>query len=38
MDCLLQGIPQVAVYLDDILITGNSEEVHLQNLETVLKR
>ena len=36
MDTLLQGIPHV--YLDDILITGATEEEHLVNLEQVLKR
>ena len=36
MDSLLQGIPQVSVYLDDILITGSTMDEHLQNLETVL--
>ena len=38
MDCLLQDIPQVAVFLDDILITGSSEETHLQHLREVLRR
>ena len=38
MDTLLQGIPHVAVYLDDILITGATEAEHLANLEQVLKR
>ena len=35
METLLQDIPNVKVYLDDILITG-STEAHLQTLETVL--
>ena len=35
---LLQGIPNVVIYLDDILITGSSEEQHLTNLSEVLKR
>ena len=35
---VLRGIPKVAVYIDDILITGDSEEEHLQNLEAVLSR
>ena len=35
---LLQGIPNVVVYLDDILITGSSGEQHLTNLSEVLKR
>ena len=38
MDTLLQGIPHVAVYLDDILITGATEAKHFENLEQVLKR
>ena len=38
MESLLQGIPQVAVYIDDILITGASESEHLQSLEEVLRR
>ena len=29
MDILLQGIPQVICYLDDILITGKSDAEHL---------
>lgn len=35
---LLQGIPGVAVYIDDILITGATEEEHLKTLEEVLRR
>ena len=38
MESLLQGIPKVTVYLDDILVTGTSEEEHLQSLEEVLRR
>ncbi|XP_029551127.1 uncharacterized protein K02A2.6-like [Salmo trutta] len=38
MDNLLQGIPHVAVYLDDILVTGETEEEHLHHLDQVLKR
>ena len=37
MDNLLQNIPYVAVYLDDILVTGGTEEEHLKNLDQVLK-
>ena len=37
MDTVLQGIPQVIGYIDDILITGKTEAEHLSNLE-VLKR
>ena len=38
MDNLLQNLPKVTVYLDDILITGDSEEEHLENSEKVLQR
>ena len=38
MESLLQGIPGVIVYLDDILVTGSSEEEHLRALEQVLDR
>ena len=37
MDSLLQGIPNVVCYLDDILITGKTTSEHLQNLR-VLRR
>ena len=38
MDVILQGLPQVICYLDDILVTGDSNQEHLQNLEEVLRR
>ena len=38
MEQILQGIPGVLCYLDDILITGESESVHLQRLDAVLQR
>ncbi|XP_051233821.1 uncharacterized protein K02A2.6-like [Dicentrarchus labrax] len=38
MEGVLQGIPQVAVYLDDILVTGATREMHLRNLDEVLTR
>ena len=38
IDSLLQSIPNVCAYLDDMLITGASEEEHLQNLSAVLSR
>ena len=38
MDNLLQGLSGVAVYLDDILVTGATEEEHLCTLEKVLGR
>ena len=36
MDSILQGIPHVVCYIDDILITGTSEAEHWRNLEVVL--
>ena len=36
MDTLLQGLPGVSVYLDDVLVTGASVEEHLCNLDKVL--
>ena len=38
MDNILQGIPSVMVYLDDILITGPTVSEYLQSLETVMDR
>ena len=38
MDSILQGIPRVCCYIDDILISGETDEEHLQNLEAVLGR
>ena len=38
MDVILQGLPGVICYIDDILITGSSDKEHLANLEEVLKR
>ena len=38
METILQGIPQVTVYLDDILVAGTDEQDHLKNLEAVLRR
>ena len=35
---ILQGIPHVCVYIDDILVTGKSEEQHLQTVDEVLSR
>ena len=37
MDTLLQGIPSVICYIDDILLTGPSTEEHLQTLSRVLR-
>ena len=38
MDMILQGIPHTICYIDDILITGETAEEHLVNLEEVLRR
>ena len=38
MDTILQGIPGVICYIDDILITGKDRESHIQSLTEVLKR
>ncbi len=38
MENLLQGIPGVLIYLDDILVTGKTIPEHLQNLDAVLTR
>ena len=38
IESVLQGLPHICVYLDDILISGNSPQEHLVNLEDVLKR
>ena len=38
MENLLQGLEHVAVYIDDILITGCTEEEHLKTLDEVLTR
>ena len=38
MESLLNGIPKVVVYLDDILITESNTDEHLQHLSEVLRR
>ena len=38
MDTILQGLPNVFCYIDDILITGPDDDTHLRNLTTVLER
>ena len=37
MDTIFAGIPKVACYVDDIIMTGENEESHLKYLEEVLK-
>ena len=36
MENLLHGIPHVCIYLDDILVTGDTNAAHLPNLSEVL--
>ena len=38
MDQVLQGLPNVHCFLDDILVTGRNDAHHLENLEAVLSR
>lgn len=38
MDTILQGLPHVVCYIDDILVTGATEHEHLHNLEEVIKQ
>ena len=38
MENLLQGIPQVCVYIDDILVTGSTNTGYLRVLDKVLGR
>ena len=38
MENILNDVPGCLVYIDDILITGRSDEEHLQNLRQVLNR
>ena len=37
MESILQGLPGVCVYLDDILVKDKTEEEHLTNLSAVLQ-
>ena len=38
MENVLQGIPNTCIYLDDLLVTGDTQESHLANLEAVLSK
>ena len=38
MENILQGIPNTCIYLDDVLVTGDTQESHLANLEAVLSK
>lgn len=38
MDAVLQGIPHVVYYMDNILVTGADDAEHLRNLEEVFRR
>jgi len=36
MESLLRGLPMVCVYIDDIIVSGKTQEEHLHNLNEVL--
>jgi len=38
METILQGVPMVCVYLDDIFISGKTDQEHSSNLNEVLTR
>ena len=38
METLLRDIPNVCVYIDDVLVSGTSEREHLKTLESVLAK
>ena len=38
MDSVLQGLEGVVAFIDDILVNGETDEEHLQNLNAALQR
>lgn len=38
MNRILQGIPRICCYIDDILVTGEDDKDHWDNLSRVLSR
>lgn len=38
MESILQGISNICIYIDDILVTGPSEEEHLKTLDLVMTK
>ena len=38
MDTMISGLTGVAAYLDDLIVTGDTPDIHLKNLDCVLKR
>ena len=38
MEGILQGMPNVCVYLDDILVTRETDQAHLKTFDEVLRR
>ena len=38
MEGILRDVPGTVVYIDDVLVTGKTQEEHLKNLDLVLSR
>jgi len=38
MDSMISDLPGVAAYLHDLIVTGQTEESHLKNLDALLQR